>query len=88
MLDYCHSPSPYYLDKFELQVETFGAMAKTEKIAFILEQVCDFSCFHLSFKSVLLRMTQLNVMSASVGSLVFRPPGLCTRTNTCEEDKS
>jgi len=23
-----------------LQVETFGAMAKTEKIAFILEQVC------------------------------------------------
>lgn len=24
------------------QVETFGAMAKTEKIAFILEQVCSF----------------------------------------------
>lgn len=28
---------PY--NEFELQVETFGAMAKTEKIAFILEQV-------------------------------------------------
>lgn len=27
-----------------LQVETFGAMAKTEKIAFILEQVRDYFC--------------------------------------------
>lgn len=46
--------SPYSLDKCVLQVETFGAMAKTEKIAFILEQVCDLSCIHLSVKSVLL----------------------------------
>lgn len=32
-----------YIDyDYELQVETFGAMAKTEKIAFILEQVKTF----------------------------------------------
>lgn len=29
----------HYSSGIDLQVETFGAMAKTEKIAFILEQV-------------------------------------------------
>ena len=34
-----------------LQVETFGAMAKTEKIAFILEQVCAAFFLFVSFDS-------------------------------------
>lgn len=34
-------------DIFMLQVETFGAMAKTEKIAFILEQVWTRNYFSL-----------------------------------------
>ena len=33
----CNVPIDGYVDG---QVETYGAMAKTEKIAFILEQVC------------------------------------------------
>jgi hypothetical protein len=42
-----------YFYVFGLQVETFGAMAKTEKIAFILEQVCA-SCIFFVFSRYLL----------------------------------
>jgi hypothetical protein len=43
-----------HFDFFELQVETFGAMAKTEKIAFILEQVhISFFCLRFFFYLVL-----------------------------------
>ena len=39
-----------YIDDVVLQVETFGAMAKTEKIAFNLEQV--WCHFYLLFRNV------------------------------------
>jgi hypothetical protein len=38
---WCSFPCTFIISQqFDPQVETFGSMAKTEKIAFILEQVC------------------------------------------------
>jgi hypothetical protein len=45
-----------YFYVFGLQVETFGAMAKTEKIAFILEQVCA-SCIFVCVFSLFVACT-------------------------------
>lgn len=73
-------------------METFGAMAKTEKIAFILEQVCDFFYLHLYPGTILEWRIWTDVLVVLIfhfiGSSVFRSPGLRTCTNTFKEDKS
>jgi hypothetical protein len=78
-------------------VETFGAMAKTEKIAFILEQVrvIFFVCFSDDKSSRLMNFYVANKlliwaspMLNCVGSIVPRPSGLCSCTNTLKKDKS
>ena len=82
------------------QVETFGAMAKTEKIAFILEQVCSFltgfrlfavTCALNSLSWMLAQfffLTKLYVKILIAGSSVFRPSGLCPCSDSIKENQS
>nr|GMC57878.1 26S proteasome non-ATPase regulatory subunit 12 homolog A-like [Ipomoea batatas] len=76
----------------EIAVETFGAMAKTEKIAFILEQVSDLFPYLIAWDLFCIETLYKNICKyiyfLFTGASMFRPPRLRTGTNSLTKDQS